>query len=223
MQTVVHAHFSASILCHGIPNHFILRPRDFQFFLFGKTPWQTLSWLALWRMLAGGLAAMRCSFNTVQHCIMNMIWKVAQGIFSLVIAIPVWIYAGFPSLLSLAEIGPDLNFQNKRRKKIKKAARLIFSWKGDMSHEDQPPVKRARLVLQEEPDDGLVRSKNNGKTSFILGEEDKTSFLIGRTEGAGCLVAHVGVSRRHASLDFRVDSDQGPVWSITDLKVRLQS
>lgn len=84
--------------------------------------------------------------------------------------------------------------------------------------EGVPSVKRARLILLQEPSDGLVRSQNNGKNSFILGDNDETSFLIGRSEGAGCLVTHVGVSRRHATLNFRMDSVQGATWSVKDLK-----
>ena len=85
--------------------------------------------------------------------------------------------------------------------------------------EGEPSVKRARLILLQEPSDGLVRSQNNGKNSFVLGDNDETSFLIGRSEGAGCLVTHVGVSRRHATLNFRMDSVQGATWSVKDLKV----
>ena len=88
-----------------------------------------------------------------------------------------------------------------------------------MSLNGEPSVKRARLTLLQEPSDGLVRSQNNGKNSFILGDKDEMSFLIGRSEGAGCLVAHVGVSRRHATLNFRMDSVQGATWSVKDLKV----
>jgi len=83
----------------------------------------------------------------------------------------------------------------------------------DQKPSDPPAVKRAKLSLTNQPAPGLVERENCGKRSFILGKDNKDTFLVGRHVDADCLVNDLGVSRRHFVFKFSNNT-----WNVTDQK-----
>jgi len=85
-----------------------------------------------------------------------------------------------------------------------------------------PQVQKAKLILKVQPEDNLIQSKNDGKAVFYPGGDGKPSFLMGRSQDAGCVIVHVGASRRHATLTFRQDDGAAAttrgVWTLTHHK-----
>jgi len=85
-----------------------------------------------------------------------------------------------------------------------------------------PQVQKAKLILKVQPEENLIQSKNDGKAVFYPGGDGKPSFLMGRSQDAGCVIVHVGASRRHATLTFRQDDGAASatrgVWSLTHHK-----
>jgi len=75
----------------------------------------------------------------------------------------------------------------------------------------QEDIVKARLLALDNCDKAAL-----AKTCFVLGENGKTTFVLGRHTNADCLIKDVNVSRRHAS--FTYQKSPCPAWSVVDHK-----